>query len=106
MTAIISLLGLIAFLLILHSVFNLSIQFLQAADIDNSELFQPGICCYATVNSLNQYMGEDQLLIYYMRVNTVDKNANVHKQYIKPKEEEPSPSHVKHKKKAKKLEQD
>lgn len=47
----------------------------QAVDIENSELFQQEMCCNTTIDALNQYMGEDQLLIYYMRVNEV-KNPN------------------------------
>lgn len=67
-------------------------------EIDNSELFQPGVCCYSSVSSLNQYMGEDQLLIYYMRVNVLDKSQNPQQNPLISKKNRPKPGQHPHNK--------
>lgn len=49
-------------------------DYCQAADIENNELFRDGICISASTDCVNRFMSDDQLLIYYLRVNEDESN--------------------------------
>lgn len=50
-------------------------EYCQSVEIDNKDLFKPGTCVMTSMEAVNHFFGEDQLLIYYMRVIEVGDAA-------------------------------
>lgn len=47
-------------------------EYVQSIDLDNRELFQAGNCVMTYLECVSPFFGEDQVLIYYMKVKEVD----------------------------------